>query len=77
MGRGLKVTFELDYPTGPWRIIRVTDGLGAVKVWVRVPRTFSTRRAIVVRLRATVRQNKRTMSVQTNLVVLQQLAVRR
>jgi len=76
-GRGLKVTFELDYPTGPWRISSVTDRSGAAKVWVRVPRTFATRRAIVVRLRVTVQQSKRAASVQTNFVVLQQFAVRR
>ncbi len=76
-GRGLKVTFELDYPTGPWRISSVTDRSGAAKVWVRVPRAFATRRAIVVRLRVTVQQSKRAASVQTNFVVLQQFAVRR
>ena len=76
-GHGLKVTFEVDYPTGPWRIVSVTDRLGAAKVWVRVPRALSTRRAIIVRLRATVQQNKRATSVQANFVVLQQLGVRR
>jgi len=71
VGRGLKVTFEVDYPTGPWRIVSATDRSGAAKVWVRVPRALSTRGAVVIRVRASLQQNKRATSVQTNLVLHQ------
>jgi len=70
-GRGLRVTFELGYPTHPQRAFAGTDRSGAATVQVRVPRDLTLRRALIVPLRATLQENKRTVSAQTTFVVLQ------
>jgi len=69
-GRALRVTFELDYPTQTQRVWGATDRYGAATVRVRVPRAPSQRRAVVVRLRATVQENRQPVVIQTNFIVL-------
>ncbi len=71
VGRGLKVTFELDYPARPQRVYASTDRSGAATARVRVTRDLAGRRALLVHVRAIVQENRRTVSAQATFVVVQ------